>query len=598
MLRYWHRSSSLRVLNQTKLRWITFFHLPHLELSASQSQLCILFLKICARTVWLKTLASGGCYIHWSRVTRSRSASTALDTAVPKMYDQVKKAVKTSLNAAQKVALTCDGWTSRATESYITITSHHISNDWEMVTHVLQTRAMHESHTGNNIADLLKRAIEEWGLQDKDPVIVTDNASNMSIAADLAKMMHFKCFAHTLNLASQRALKLPAVQRLLGRVRRITSFFRRSTIASHVLKEKQKLLNLQQHKLQTDVVTRWNSAHDMLQRFLEQQPAVTAALLSNEVRKNEKDISTLSEADITAAEEVVYAMKPMKIATVAMEEEKSPTLSAVAPVHAQLIQKLQESPSDSNITKEIKSVICQDLKKRYLDEQRETLHVCAALDPRFKALPFLSEDERQAVYDRVITEAARIEELFQQRGAEEDETVKAETQADGEEEDEDAGPEVLDVKDEGSSQDPEEEDLKQSRSFAAVSRSKKRSRDSCDLADLLGQTYASGTAKKLKTPENQAQEEMARFEDTAPMPIIKGSNPLNWWKEHECDFPLLSNLAKRYLCIPGTSVSSERVFSTVGDIITAQRSVLTPDHLDQILFLNKNLKTKEVKYKY
>lgn len=34
-----------------------------------------------------------------------------VDTAVPKMYDQVKKAVKTSLDAAQRVALTCDGWT-------------------------------------------------------------------------------------------------------------------------------------------------------------------------------------------------------------------------------------------------------------------------------------------------------------------------------------------------------------------------------------------------------------------------------------------------------------------------------------------------------
>lgn len=47
-----------------------------------------------------------------------------------------------------------------------------------------------------------------------------------------------------------------------------------------------------QHKLNTDVVTRWNSAHDMW------QPAVTAALLSHEVRKNEKDISTVSEAKL------------------------------------------------------------------------------------------------------------------------------------------------------------------------------------------------------------------------------------------------------------------------------------------------------------
>ena len=335
-----------------------------------------------------------------------------VDTAVPAMYEEVKKAVKTSLGAAQRVALTCDGWTSRATQSYVTITSHYISDDWEMVTHVLQTRAMHDSHTGSNIADLLKRAVDEWGIQDKEPAIVTDNARNMTSAAELVGMPHFKCFAHTLNLSSQRALKLPAVQRLLARVRRITNFFRRSTIATHVLKEKQKLLNLEQHKLKTDVVTRWNSAHDMLQRFLE-QPAITAALLSNEVRKNEKDICTLSEADIRAAEEIVAAMKPMKIATVVMEEEKTPTLSAVAPIHAQLIQELQESPGDSNMIKEIKTTICEDLKKRYVDEQREILHASAALDPRFKTLAFLTEAERQIVYDRVTTEAARTQRPFQ-----------------------------------------------------------------------------------------------------------------------------------------------------------------------------------------
>lgn len=58
-------------------------------------------------------------------------------------------------------------------------------------------------------------------LNDKDPVLVTDSASNMTIAAEMAELLHVKCFAHSLNLAAQRALKLPAVSRLLGKVRSI-----------------------------------------------------------------------------------------------------------------------------------------------------------------------------------------------------------------------------------------------------------------------------------------------------------------------------------------------------------------------------------------
>lgn len=42
---------------------------------------------------------------------------------------------------------------------------------------------MHESHTGSNIAGLLKRTMEEWGIKEKDPAKVTDNASNMTITA-------------------------------------------------------------------------------------------------------------------------------------------------------------------------------------------------------------------------------------------------------------------------------------------------------------------------------------------------------------------------------------------------------------------------------
>ena len=110
--------------------------------------------------------------------------------------------------------------------------------------------------------------MEEWSLQDKDPALVTDNAANMTLAAGLAGMLHFGCFAHILNLASQRALKLPAVTRLLAKVRCIISFFRRRAAASHGLKEKQKLLNLDKHKLKTDTMTRWNSAHDLLEHFL------------------------------------------------------------------------------------------------------------------------------------------------------------------------------------------------------------------------------------------------------------------------------------------------------------------------------------------
>lgn len=104
------------------------------------------------------------------------------ETAVPQIYKDIKEKVKENLSRAERVALTCDAWT-RATQFYITITAHHIAGDWYLSSHVLQTRVMHESHTGSNVAELLRNVATEWDITEKDLALVSDNAANMVVAA-------------------------------------------------------------------------------------------------------------------------------------------------------------------------------------------------------------------------------------------------------------------------------------------------------------------------------------------------------------------------------------------------------------------------------
>ena len=66
------------------------------------------------------------------------------------------------------------------------------------------------------------------------------------------------------------------------------------------------------------------------------------------------------------------------------------------------------------------------------------------------------------------------------------------------------------------------------------------------------------------------------------------SNPLLWWKGNNDRFPRLAILARRYLCIPATSVPSERVFSEAGLVVNRLRTRLTPEHVDMLIFMNKN----------
>jgi hypothetical protein len=87
------------------------------------------------------------------------------------------------------------------------------------------------------------------------------------------------------------------------------------------------------------------------------------------------------------------------------------------------------------------------------------------------------------------------------------------------------------------------------------------------------------------------QNEFLVYDNISDEPV--DSDPLIWWKANEGRFPQMAKLAKRYLCIPATSVASERVFSTSGNIVNAKRSKLTPEHVDMLTFLAKNLENAD-----
>ncbi len=58
-----------------------------------------------------------------------------------------------------------------------------------------------------------------------------------------------------------------------------------------------------------------------------------------------------------------------------------------------------------------------------------------------------------------------------------------------------------------------------------------------------------------------------------------------WWHANENRFPVLSTLARRFLCIQVSSAASERGFSTLSHVVTALRSSLTEKHVCEAVFL-------------
>ena len=53
------------------------------------------------------------------------------------------------------IALMTDIWTSVAAQSYITVTAHFISSNWELKTCLLQTTNFPENHIADSICEKL-----------------------------------------------------------------------------------------------------------------------------------------------------------------------------------------------------------------------------------------------------------------------------------------------------------------------------------------------------------------------------------------------------------------------------------------------------------
>ena len=67
--------------------------------------------------------------------------------------------------------------------------------------------------------------------------------------------------------------------------------------------------------------------------------------------------------------------------------------------------------------------------------------------------------------------------------------------------------------------------------------------------------------------------------------IYKKVKPLTFWLENKDKYPILSQIARKYLQIPATSASSERFFSQGALIINKIRNKLSKETFEQIICL-------------
>ncbi|XP_052450964.1 zinc finger BED domain-containing protein 6-like [Carassius gibelio] len=237
--------------------------------------------------------------------------------------------------------------------------------------------------------------------------MVTDNASNMILSAQLLNLRHVPCFAHNLNLIVKKALdQTPLINEIRQKARKIVGLFRSSCKAKDKLVEMQGLMGRPALKLMQEVDTRWNSTYDMLQRLYEQREPVGAALSNLN-----SDTAPLTSFEYNIIQESLSLLQPFKLATTELSEEQRVSASKLIPLYRMLQHKLSQKKGQSaqESTAQLGTHLQEGLHSRCGGyESFRALALATLLDPRFKNVGFGNPAKAQEAEKQITLECASL----------------------------------------------------------------------------------------------------------------------------------------------------------------------------------------------
>jgi len=170
-----------------------------------------------------------------------------------------------------KFSFTTDLWTGFH-KSYIGVTVHWITADFELKQVLLTIEEMPYNHTSINIAAKLQHIFDRWNINLRERIIagVSDNDAKIVKAFRELGIINIPCCAHTIHLAISDGLKIDSSQELLKKTKALNIFLVHcDKYRSHFL-QIQKALQPTKEALAPiqDVDTRWNSTYKVLERLL------------------------------------------------------------------------------------------------------------------------------------------------------------------------------------------------------------------------------------------------------------------------------------------------------------------------------------------
>ncbi|XP_070409529.1 zinc finger BED domain-containing protein 4-like [Nothobranchius furzeri] len=459
-------------------------------------------------------------------------------TVVPELYEAMRGELVQTLKAADGgvINLTTDLWTSNHNaHAYLCMTGHWCEHVGESSVQrkavLLNVGVLDIEHTANNILCCLKEKMREWKESVGQPFgvkfVVSDNAANMVKA--LSEFGHIRCMSHTLHLVVIKALEQDRiVASLLSKARSISGYIHRSSKANNRLHELQTQLNLPQHTLITDIKTRWNYTFYMLQRLVEQCRAVQIMTQESNMGRTP---TVIYPNEWGLASDMLTLLSPFEEVTRALSKHSASISEVIPLLHGlcSIIRSLHlgageesEDVSDDCMAGDDDQDVTEGQDQDGAAESRETLGAAAR-----KLADNLSK-ELQWRFEPIFANTTLLHATLL------DPRYKAS-----------CFPNSVDVA--APARITEETPATSSTSVLSFLHKKK-----------------SATPMRTHLPTGDVEAYLADGD------ISLSDDPVKYWSGKLQFWPKLTHFALQHLCCPPTSVQSECVFSTTGNVVSPQ----------------------------
>ncbi|CAD6918446.1 unnamed protein product [Tilletia controversa] len=197
-------------------------------------------------------------------------------------YEDMKVVIKGYMRSLPgKIALTTDGWTAANGDQFLSLTAHWIGKDWTIGSLLLDFPPFPVPHTAENGANLITRALLEFGIDKKISACVTDNTPSAFNITTILKqrfgpssMLPGRCAAHLINLVVKHGLNDADRDVIFAPCRSFVNLILRSKPTENALREACKVRGITFKVPPTVMDVRWNSTYKQLLSLQDLEPAL------------------------------------------------------------------------------------------------------------------------------------------------------------------------------------------------------------------------------------------------------------------------------------------------------------------------------------